>query len=101
VEPAMNMIKVAINYSPGGTEADLSTDNGENVKHMTLKLTLEELKLLASLASDQLFRRQFIDPKMPGHRANSGELSLGKALVARLRLILDEGAPKKAPSPTG
>jgi hypothetical protein len=95
------MMKVAINYLAGGIGPNLPIDNGEHVKHMTLKLTLEELKLLASLASDQLFRRQFIDPKMPGYRTNSGEISLGKALVARLRLILDADAPKKAPSATG
>jgi hypothetical protein len=94
----MNMIKVS---APGDIGASLPTDGGEHVKLMNLKLTLEELKLLASLASDQLFRRQFIDPKMPGYRTNSGEINLGKALVARLRLILDEGAPKKAPSATG
>jgi hypothetical protein len=71
------------------------------MKLINLKLTLEELKLLATLASDQLFRRQFIDPKMPGYRTNPAEINLGKALVARLRLILDEDAPKKIPSTTG
>jgi hypothetical protein len=95
------MIKVSINYAPGNSGANLPSDSGERVKHMTLKLTMEELKLLASLASDQLFRRQFIDPKMPGHRTNTEEIGLGKALVARMRVILDEGSPKKAPSPTG
>ena len=95
----MNMIKVLINYLPDGIGANSSID--KRMKLMTLKLTIEELKLLASLASDQLFRRQFIDPKMPGYRTNSGEINLGKALVARLRLILDEDAPTKAPSTTG
>ena len=56
---------------------------------ITVKLTTEELKLLITLASDQLFRREFIDPKMPGHKSNSAETSLGKALVARLRSIVD------------
>jgi len=56
---------------------------------ITLKLTTNELALLTTLASDQLFRREFIDPKMPGYRVNSGELSLGKELVQRLRLIAD------------
>jgi hypothetical protein len=69
--------------------------NAEAVKTMTLKLTLEELRLLATLASDQLFRRQFIDPKMPGYQPNAVEMNLGKALVARLRLMLDEEGPKK------
>jgi hypothetical protein len=59
------------------------------MKHITLKLTVEELRLLASLASDQLFRREFIDPRMPGYRSNSGEVSLGKALVGRLRLMVE------------
>jgi hypothetical protein len=56
---------------------------------MTLTLTSGELKLLASLVSDQLFRRQFIDPKMPGYRPNPDEMALGKALLSRLRLMLD------------
>jgi hypothetical protein len=64
---------------------------------MTLKLTVDELRLLATLASDQLFRRQFIDPKMPGYQPNAAELNLAKALVARLRLMLDEEGPKKTP----
>ncbi len=97
----MNMIKVSINYLPGSIGANTSIDSGEPLNSTTLKLTIEELKLLASLASDQLFRRQFIDPKMPGYKQNPEEMSLGKALVARLRLMLDEAAPKKAPSTTG
>ena len=63
------------------------------MKLMTLKLTVEELRLLATLASDQLFRREFIDPKMPGYKSNSAEMSLGKALVVRFRSILDHACP--------
>ena len=92
---------MSINHVPGGVGASLPVDSGKGMKLMNLKLTLEELKLLATLASDQLFRRQFIDPKMPGYRTNPAEINLGKALVARLRLILDEDAPKKTPSTTG
>jgi hypothetical protein len=95
------MIKVSINYLPGGIGADKPVDSGEPLESTNLKLTIEELKLLASLASDQLFRRQFIDSKMPGYKQNPEEMSLAKALVARLRLMLDEGAPKRAPSTTG
>jgi hypothetical protein len=61
---------------------------------MTLKLTLEELRLLAALASDQLFRKQFIDPKMPGYKSNSEELHLGKSLVARLQSMVDQCSPR-------
>jgi hypothetical protein len=95
------MMKISITYLPGGVGASLPIDDPERVKLMTLKLTIEELKLLATLASDQLFRRQFIDPRMPGYKTNPAEINLGKALVARLRLILDPDAPRKAPSTTG
>ena len=63
------------------------------MKYVTLKLTLEELRLLATLASDQLFRKEFIDPKMPGYRPN-GDINLGKSLVGRLRLMADQSSPK-------
>lgn len=62
---------------------------------MTLKLTVEELRLLATLASDQLFRKEFIEPRTPGYRFNPGEMNLGKALVGRMRLLIEERSPKK------
>jgi hypothetical protein len=61
----------------------------------TVKLTDQELELLTSLAADQLFRREFIDPKMPGYRCNPAELNVGKKLVERLRLTAEPA--KKAP----
>ncbi len=60
------------------------------MKSITLKVTVEELTLLATLASDELFRREFIDRRMPGFKANPAEVAFGKALVLRLRSILDE-----------
>jgi len=42
---------------------------------ITVRLTDQELGLLTSLAADQLFRREFIDPKMPGYRSNPAELN--------------------------
>ena len=60
------------------------------MKSMKLELTFEELKLLGSLASDQLFRRQFIDPKMPGYKGDPAEVRLGKALVGRLQVMIDQ-----------
>lgn len=56
----------------------------------TMKLTAQELELLSSLASDQLFRREFIDPRMPGFKSDPAELSLGKKLVERLRVMTDK-----------
>lgn len=62
---------------------------------ITVKLSPQELELLTSLASDQLFRREFIDPRLPGYRSNPTELNLGKRLVERLRLLTSQanGAP--------
>ena len=56
---------------------------------ITVTFTPKELSLLSSLASDQLFRREFIDPRLPGYKSNPAELSLGKRLVERLRLLTD------------
>jgi len=62
---------------------------------ITLKLTPEELDLLTALASDQLFRRQFIDPRLPGYKSNPAEVRVGKELVERLRQMSDraKGGP--------
>ena len=56
---------------------------------ISVKFTTRELELLSSLAADQLFRREFIDPRIPGHILNPVELNLGKKLVERLRLKAD------------
>jgi hypothetical protein len=66
---------------------------------ITLKLTLEELELMTTLVADQLFRREFIDPKMPGHKSNPEEMKLGKALVARMKLMVEPDAAKRIPLP--
>jgi hypothetical protein len=65
--------------------------------HILLKFTAVEVELLTDLASEQLFRREFIDPKMPGHRPKPAELKLGKQLVERLRLTSDRA--NKVPIP--
>jgi hypothetical protein len=62
---------------------------------ITVKFTERELALLSALASDQLFRREFIDPRMPGYSSNPADLNLGKKLVERLRLLADRA--KKMP----
>jgi len=64
---------------------------------ITVKLTTEELALLITLASDQLFRRKFIDPKMPGFKSNPAEMSMGEAVVSRLRSIADPNSARKTP----
>jgi hypothetical protein len=61
------------------------------MKRINFTATVDEFRLLASLASDQLFRRQFIDPRMPGYKGSPEEVDLGKALVVRMRLVIEEG----------
>ena len=61
------------------------------MRRITIKLTMKETELLASLAADQVFRREFIDPKMPGYKRNPEEVGLGKAIIARLRASLKSG----------
>jgi len=73
-----------------------SFGNLNRMAMITVKLTEQELGLLTTLASDQLFRREFIDPKMPGNKFNPAEISLGKKLVERLRLVAERA--KKVPS---
>ena len=70
------------------------------MKSINFTVTVEELRLLASLASDQLFRRQFIDARMPGYKGSAEEVDVGKALVGRMRLVIDEG-PRNDTSVTG
>jgi hypothetical protein len=60
----------------------------QRITRVTIKFTIRELELLTSLASDQVFRREFIDPKMPGYRAKPEEVGLGKAIIERLRSLL-------------
>ena len=69
------------------------------MKLITLKLTTEELEVLTTLAADQLFRREFIDPKMPGYKSNAEEMSLGKTLIGRLRFMLDPVSAKRTTTP--
>jgi len=66
---------------------------------LSVKLTAKELELLCGLASHQLFRREYIDARLPGFQADPAELSLGKQLVERLRMLTDRA--KRLPLPRG
>lgn len=65
---------------------------------ITLKFTAPELEILTGLAADQLFRKEFIDSRLPGFRSNAAELSVGKQLVQRMRLAA--GRPGAAGYPS-
>lgn len=65
---------------------------------ITIKLTTRELEQLTTLASAELFRREFIDRRLPGHEPDSTEMSAGKTLVARLRALVEPGCTKRTPT---
>jgi hypothetical protein len=71
------------------------------VRTISVKFTAKEIELLCSLASEQLFRREFIDPRLPGYKSNPSDLSLGKQLVERLRLMTDRVTRTPAAPRTG
>jgi hypothetical protein len=67
---------------------------------ITVKFTAKELELVSGLLSDQLFRREFIDSRLPGFKSNPADLSLGKQLVVRLRALSDR-ATRMQPEKNG
>jgi hypothetical protein len=62
------------------------------MKNIKIEVTPQELMLVTTLLSDQLFRREFIDPKMPGYKGDPVELAMGKDLVLRLKSMAREAA---------
>lgn len=66
---------------------------------ITLKFTVTELQILTGLAADQLFRKEFIDSRLPGFKSNPSELNVAKQLVQRMRLAA--GSPAVRPATAG
>lgn len=62
---------------------------------LSVPLQPSEWELLVSLASDQLFRLEFIDSRMPGFKTDALQLTKAKEIVARLKTAL-EGDAKRA-----
>jgi len=48
-------------------------------------LSLEELEALLPLASDQLFRIEFIDSRLPGFEKNRERIQSTKAIISRIK----------------
>lgn len=66
---------------------------------ITLRFTVEELEILLRLATDQLFRKEFIDSRLPGCRPDIAELKMGKQLVQRIGVAAGMKEHKKLVSP--
>ena len=63
--------------------------------YITLRLTVTELEVLLGLAADQLFRKEFIDSRIPGCRPDIADLNTGKQLIQRLKLAAGVREPRK------
>jgi hypothetical protein len=67
------------------------------VSKVRFELSVDELQALVQLAEDQLFRVKFIDPKMPGHKADPDQIHAAEIAVARLKESLAKAKPAKRP----
>ncbi|HYM05132.1 MAG TPA: hypothetical protein VEU11_01100 [Terriglobales bacterium] len=74
----------------------------QEIRHKTttkkpfLHLTIEELEVLLPLASDQLFRNEFIDIRIPGFEQNREKLQSAKAVVSRIKERLHQAQQQTA-----
>jgi hypothetical protein len=59
--------------------------NKTSIKKLSLELTIEELEVLLPLASDQLFRNEFIDIRIPGFERNREKIQSAKAVISRIK----------------
>ena len=53
-----------------------------------VKFSLEEIQALLEMVENQLFRMKFIDPKIPGHRANPEKIRHSSAAIGTLQEAL-------------
>lgn len=68
---------------------------------ITVRFTAAELRLLTTLAADQLFRWEFIDPRLPGNKTDPAEVIRGKKLVERLKLVMEKADRIPLPGTNG
>jgi hypothetical protein len=61
-----------------------------------LELTIQELEVLLPLASEQLFRNQFIDTRFPGFEKYIPEIQSAKAVINRIKDRLHLAQQKSA-----
>lgn len=70
------------------------------MSQINLKVTASELNILTGLAADRLFRKEFIDCRLPGFIFNAPDLQVGKQLVHRMRLAASHAPVGMASTPT-
>jgi hypothetical protein len=57
---------------------------------INLGLTEEQVKSLVSMCQNQVFRIKFVDPRIPGHKANPRQLEAAESAVQKLEAALKE-----------
>jgi len=67
-----------------------------SIKKPSLDLTIEELEVLLPLASDQLFRNEFIDIRIPGFEQNREKVQAAKAVISRIKERLQQAQQQPA-----
>lgn len=70
------------------------------MKKISVQLTVEELQAILTLTENQFFRMRFIDPKLPGYKANPEELEHAKSAVEALQAAMkkEKGLPVETPT---
>ena len=68
-----------------------------NTKKPSLELSIEELEVLLPLASDQLFRNEFIDIRFPGFEQNREKIQSAKAVISWIKERLLEAQQQHSP----
>jgi hypothetical protein len=63
---------------------------GISMKKITVQLSPEELQVLVTLTDNQFFRMKFIDPKMPGYKAQPEKLRTAQSGVQVLKNALNK-----------
>jgi hypothetical protein len=71
-----------------------------SVPKIHIELTAAELQATITLAEDQLFRVKFIDPNMPGHRANPDQVQAAESALHRLKAAASIDPPYKKSKPS-
>lgn len=70
------------------------------VPKIHLDMTAEEIKAVVTLTEDQLFRIKFIDPNMPGHKANPDQVRAAESALHTLKAAVDIHPTIRRPRPS-
>ena len=82
---------------PASTRGTQEIRYKTNTRKPSLELSIEELEVMLPLASDQLFRNEFIDIRIPGYEQNREKVQAAKAVINRIKERLREVQQQQSP----